>query len=144
MDTATVAWWGIPVVLLPSPISVWSHDGHIITSITHSTPPVSLFVFGNHHEVTRLYFLDSPSAPVVLGHPWLVKHGRHMDWSSNSVLAWSQSSLASCLGTAISGFVSPVLQVEAADLTKVPAEYQDLRLVFLEVSGHVFASSLTL
>lgn len=86
---------------------------------------------GNHHEVTKLYLFHSQSALIVLEHLWLVQHGPHVDWSGNSVLAWSQSCLASCMGTAFfPGSVSSVLQVEAADLTGVPAEYYDLRQVF--------------
>lgn len=81
--------------------------------------------------IDKLYLFNSQSAPIVLGHLWLVQHDPHMDWSGNSVLAWSQSCLASCLGSAISpGCVSPVLQVEAADLSGVPAEYHSLRQVF--------------
>ncbi len=97
----------------------------------HSTPSVSLVVSGNHHEVIELYLLDSPGAPVVLGHPWLVQHNPHVDWSGNSVLSWSQSCLASCLGAALSpGSLSSVFQVETADLSGVPTEYHDLCRVF--------------
>ncbi|KAI2664346.1 Retrovirus-related Pol polyprotein from transposon 17.6 [Labeo rohita] len=96
----------------------------LITSTTYSTPSVSLSVSSNHHEVTKLYLCDFLSAPIVLGHLWLVQHGPHVDWSRNSLLAWSQSCLVSCLGAASTpGSVFPVLQVEAADLTGVPMEY---------------------
>lgn len=129
LDITTAAQWGISAVPLPSPISVWSFNGCIITFITHSTPPVSLVGSGNHHEVTMLYLLDSPSAPVVLGHPWLVNHGPHINWFGNSVLAWSQLCLVSCMCTAVSGSVYPVLQVETAVLTGLPAEYHNFHCI---------------
>ncbi len=131
LDISVAAQWGIPAIPLPSPISVHSLNGLLLSSITHSTPSVSLVVSGNHHEVIELYLLDSPGAPVVLGHPWLVQHNPHVDWSGNSVLSWSQSCLASCLGAALSpGSLSSVFQVETADLSGVPTEYHDLCRVF--------------
>ncbi len=131
LDISVAAQWGIPAIPLPSPISVRSLNGLLLSSITHSTPSVSLVVSGNHREVIELYLLDSPGAPVVLGHPWLVQHNPHVDWSGNSVLSWSQSCLASCLGAALSsGCLSSVFQVESADLSGVPAEYHDLCRVF--------------
>ncbi len=131
LDISVAAQWGIPAIPLPSPISVRSLNGLLLSSITHSTPSVSLVVSGNHHEVIELYLLDSPGAPVVLGHPWLVQHNPHVDWSGNSVLSWSQSCLASCLGAALSpGSLSSVFQVETADLSGVPTEYHDLCRVF--------------
>ncbi len=61
----------------------------------------------------------------------MVQHNPHVDWSGNSVLSWSQSCLASCLGAALSsGCLSSVFQVESADLSGVPAEYHDLCRVF--------------
>ncbi len=131
LDIYVAAQWGIPVIPLPSPISVHSLNGLLLSSITHSTPSVSLVVSGNHREVIQLYLLDAPGVPVVLGHPWLVQHNPHVDWSGNSVSSWSQSCLASCLGAALSpGSLSSVFQVETADLSGVPVEYHDLCRVF--------------
>lgn len=127
MDSSVASQWGIPAIPLPDPIPARSLDGTLIATISHATPSVSLVISGNQCEVTTLYLLDSPSAPIILGHPWLVQHGPHVDWSGNSVLSWSQS----CLGPApFPVSVCPVLQMNAADLTGVPAEYLDLSLVF--------------
>lgn len=131
MDLSLATRWGIPVIPLPEPIPARSLNGTLITTVSYATPPVSLIVSGNHREVTTLYLLESPSAPIVLGHPWLVQHGPHVDWSSNSVLSWSKFCHASCLGAAsFPVSVCPVLQVEAADLKGVPVEYHDLCQVF--------------
>lgn len=111
LDSGMAERWGIPATPLPSPISVRSLDDSPITIITHVTPPVSLVVSGNHREITELYLLSSQSVPVVLGHPWLVQHGPHVDWARNSVLSWNLlSCLASCMCAAPSpGSVFPVL-----------------------------------
>uniref|UniRef100_A0A9J7Z4W1 Chromo domain-containing protein n=1 Tax=Cyprinus carpio carpio TaxID=630221 RepID=A0A9J7Z4W1_CYPCA len=127
MDVSLATRWGIPAIPLPESIPARSLNGTLITTVSYATPPVNLIVSGNHREVTTLYLLESPSAPIVLGHPWLVQHGPHVDWSSNSVLSWSKFCLASCLGAAsFPVSVCPVLQVEAADLNGVPVEYHDL------------------
>ncbi|KAL1255739.1 hypothetical protein QQF64_013800 [Cirrhinus molitorella] len=131
MDSSIAAQWGIPSIALSESIPARSLSGTVITTISFVTPCVNLVVSGNHREVTTLYLLDSPCAPIILGHPWLVQHGPHVDWSRNSVLSWSPSCLASCLGSApFPGSVCPVFQVAPADLTGVPTEYHDLRLVF--------------
>ncbi len=92
---------------------------------------VSLSLSGNHCEQIELLIIDSPKAPLILGHPWLLKHNPHVDWVNNSILAWSQSCHVSCLGAAFPAFsVSCVPQVDPSDLTGVPAEYCDLRADF--------------
>ncbi len=78
-----------------------------------------------------LFLMEYPNASLVLGHPWLVQHSPHVDWSRSQIMYWSQSCHACCLGVASPPVsVSPVLQVEAADFTGVPEEYLDLWLVF--------------
>lgn len=93
-----------------------------------STDSRSLLIWPSpllHHPLHSF----SKSPPVVLGHPWLVQHNPHVDW--NSVSSWSQSCFASCLGAASSPVsLSSVFQVEADDLSGVPAEYHNLCRVF--------------
>ncbi|KAL0180387.1 hypothetical protein M9458_025829 [Cirrhinus mrigala] len=131
LDCSTAMSWGIPAIPLSSPVTVWGLSGQPVAINTHTAPCVSLAVSGNHRESVALFLLESPHACLVLGHPWLVQHSPHVDWSRNQILSWSQSCLACCLGAASPPLsVSPVLQVEVADLTGVPGEYCDLRLVF--------------
>ncbi len=92
---------------------------------------VSLSLSGNHCEQIELFIIDSPKAPLVLGHPWLLKHNPHIDWVNNYILAWSQPCRVSCLGAAFPAVsVSCVSQADPPDLTGVPAEYCDLRAIF--------------
>lgn len=118
---------GVPAIPLSSPVTVWGLSGQPVATITHTTPRVSLVVSGNHHESAVLFLLESPHASLVLGHPWLVQHSPHVDWSCSQIVSWRQSCHACCLGAASPPVsVSPVLQVEAVDLTGVPGEYSDL------------------
>ncbi len=131
LDCSTAKSWGIPAIPLSSPVTVWGLSGQPVATITHTTPCVSLVVSGNHHESVVLFLMESPNASLVLGHPWLVQHSPHVDWSRSQIMSWSQSCHACCLGVASPPVsVFPVLQVEAEDLTGVPEEYLDLRLVF--------------
>ncbi|XP_057197795.1 bone morphogenetic protein 5 isoform X2 [Triplophysa rosa] len=127
-----MAWkWGIPILPLHPPISAVTLTGLPLSTVTHITPHVSFFLSGNHCEKIRLYILDSPTTPLVLGHPWLSQHNPHIDWVSTSILSWSPACHVSCLGPAPSPVsVSPVLQVDVTDLAGVSVEYQDLRSVF--------------
>ncbi|KAG1929495.1 hypothetical protein F2P79_022926 [Pimephales promelas] len=69
-----------------------------------STEEITLITSGNHTETISFLILDSPLAPVVLGHPWLIKHNPRVDWIHKAE--------------------------EAGDLSNVPAEYLDLKEVF--------------
>ncbi len=80
--------------------------GTLLTKITRVTQCVTLILSGNHNEEIQFFLIHSPSAPVVLGHTWLVKHNPHIDWAHKSILAWSPFCLAQCLGAAFSPVVS--------------------------------------
>uniref|UniRef100_A0A9J8D1R8 Reverse transcriptase/retrotransposon-derived protein RNase H-like domain-containing protein n=1 Tax=Cyprinus carpio carpio TaxID=630221 RepID=A0A9J8D1R8_CYPCA len=71
-----------------------------------------------------------PLAPIVLGHPWLIKHNPRIDWQQGSVLEWSSKCHESCLVSACSSVSVSVFQEKAVDLSNVPTEYQDLKEVF--------------
>ncbi len=124
LDRSTAKSWGIPAISLPSPVTVCGLSGQPVATITHTTPCVSLVVSGNHRESVVLFLIESPNASLVLEHPWLDQHNPQVDWSRSQILSWSQSCHACCLGVASSPVsVSPVLQVEAADLAFVVLEH---------------------
>ncbi len=131
LDSASAQKWNILTIPLAKPITVWSLVGNTLTTITHVTPCVSLSLSGKHCEQIKLFIIDSPMAPLILGHPWLLKHNLHIDWVNNSILAWSQSCHVSCLGAAFPAVsVSCVSQADPSDLTGVLSEYCNLRAVF--------------
>ncbi len=62
-------------------------------------------VSGNHCDSVVLFHMESPNASLVLGHPWLVQHSPHVDWSCSQIMSRSQSCHACCLGVASRAYV---------------------------------------
>lgn len=122
---------GIPLKKREETTPLFALDGSSLPRVHLRSIPLSLTVSGNHHETLSFLVFHSPYSPVVLGHPWLVKHNPHIDWSNNSILSWNLSCHVECLLSA-NPPVSPVsvFQEEPGDLTGVPEEYHDLRAVF--------------
>lgn len=95
LDVSLTVLWGIPAVPLSRALTVWLHDGRQMVRFTHCTPTTSLSVSGNHCVENVLYLLQSPLAPIALGHARLAQHNPHVDWHSNNILDWSQSCVLS-------------------------------------------------
>ncbi len=81
MDSGLATSLEISSVALAEPISARTLCGTLLTNITHVTKFVTLTLSGNHAEEIRFLLIHSPTAPVVLGHTWLVKHNPHIDWA---------------------------------------------------------------
>ena len=131
IDTRLAFQLGLQILPLDSPLVANALNGRKLADITHVSAPVSLLVSGNHREQIQLHIIESPHAPLVLGHPWLRKHNPHIDWVSNKVLGWSPSCLSLCLCQAH----VPVPAVvdspgEFPDLSAIPSVYMDLKAVF--------------
>ncbi len=126
MDFGLATRLGILSIALTEPISARTLCGILLTKITRVTKFVTLTLSGN-----QFFLIHSPTAPVVLGHTWLVKHNPHIDWARRSILDWSPFCLSQCLGAAFSpGMSCSVLQEEPVSLADVPESYHDLRAVF--------------
>ncbi len=87
VDTDLAYRLKLPVVALSQPIAVHALNGLSLPSITHTTGPVRLITSGNHIETINFLLTDTPVTPVVLGHPWLVLHNPHLNWTQNSILS---------------------------------------------------------
>ncbi len=74
LDRTLVHQLQIPTTMLHHTIPVSALDGQSLSDITHSTAPLTLITSGNHTETGTFFIIDSPLAPVVLGHSWLVRH----------------------------------------------------------------------
>uniref|UniRef100_A0A4W5JRV3 Gypsy retrotransposon integrase-like protein 1 n=1 Tax=Hucho hucho TaxID=62062 RepID=A0A4W5JRV3_9TELE len=130
MDLSLARRLHIPFTPLTRQITVTSLNGQELSNILLCTKPITLVTSGNHVEEISFLLMDSPLIPIVLGHPWLVKHGPRVDWGRSTVLAWSNECYASCLMSACSSVSGSVLQEEPVNLSNVPAEYLDLKEVF--------------
>lgn len=120
----------IPITSLTHKISVNALNGQELPNISHTTEPITLITSGNHTETLSFLLMDSPLAPLVLGHPWLTQHNPRVDWGHNSISMWSNKCLESCLVSACSSVSDSVFLEEAVDLSNVPVEYLDLKEVF--------------
>ncbi|KAG1957249.1 retrotransposable element [Pimephales promelas] len=104
MDHGFAQRFNIPLLPLTSRIAVQALNGQDLPTISLITGPITLTTSGNHTETCSFYIMDSPLAPIVLGHPWLTEHNPKIDWLKKSE--------------------------EAVDLSNVPVEYLDLKEVF--------------
>ncbi|XP_077065610.1 uncharacterized protein LOC143718435 [Siphateles boraxobius] len=130
LDFTLAQTLGLPIATLKNTIAVSALNGQELPAITHCSHPLTFVTSGNHTEQISFLLLDSPMAPIVLGHPWLIQHSPRVDWGHNSVSAWRTSCHKSCLVSACSSVSSSVFQKEGANLSNVPAEYHDLQEVF--------------
>ena len=106
-----------------------SLNGQNMGCITKATIPLRLRISGNHHEEISLLIIDTPHSPVILGHPWMVKHSPEVDWGKHEILGWNTHCATRCLQKAHSPAAVPWLEA-VPSLVKVPTEYHDLKEVF--------------
>lgn len=131
IDKAWALEQGIPLKEREEATSLFALDGSALPRVLCESVPLSLTVSGNHHEILSFLIFHSPFFPVVLGHPWLVRHNPHINWSKGTILSWNLSCHVECLTSAFPPVSSvSVFQEEPGDLTGVPEEYLDLRAVF--------------
>ena len=130
MDISLAHQAGIPLVPLDRTLSPQAIDGHSMGTISFSTEPLTLTLSGNHSETIRFFVLHAPTAPLVLGRPWLERHEPHISWASGRILGWSTACHATCLRSALSPSSRPKPMSSPPDITGVPPVYHDLALVF--------------
>ncbi len=121
----------IPLVDLEDTTTVFALDGRVLSTVHRVTIPVSLTVSGNHQETIYFYIFQSPFTSIVLGHPWLTQHNPQINWDKGTILSWKLACHINCLVSAVPAVSSvSVFQDEPGDLSGVPEEYLDLRVVF--------------
>ncbi|KAK7918601.1 hypothetical protein WMY93_009885 [Mugilogobius chulae] len=133
LDQRVAEQAGIKLEALRSPVTTLALDGRLLAYVTHRSEPVTLILSGNHREEIKFNILSAPSTPLILGHPWLVKHNPVIDWKAGRVSSWSNICHAECLLSAFPPAEgdSPVPpDIEVPDLSNVPEVYHDLHEVF--------------
>lgn len=81
IDEAWAREQGIPLIELVEATPLFALDGSPLPKVCRETVPLSLTVSGNHRETTSFLIFSSSFSPIVLGHPWLVLHNPHINWS---------------------------------------------------------------
>lgn len=100
IDLVAATLLGCQLIELDRPIPALALDGNVFTQITHQTSLVTLTVSGNRHQQIALKVISAPRTPLVLGHPWLMLHNSHIDWSTGSIKGWSLHCHSLCLHSA--------------------------------------------
>ncbi len=129
MDISLAKSLHIPNNYLPAPLNVIAFDGRPLAprKITHLTSLLCLVTY-QHQERMCFHLIQSPEFPVILGHPWLLQHNPHFDWSTGAVLSWGPTCQTTCLAQ---NSPDPVLESqEPQNLSQVPAPYHHLKAVF--------------
>ena len=97
LDQQVAVQMGISLLPLEQPQTALAVDGRLLARVTHRSEPLTLTLSGNHRETIQPYIISAPSTPLILGHPWLVKHNPDIDWAKGRVSGWSSFCHATCL-----------------------------------------------
>ncbi|XP_070406069.1 uncharacterized protein [Nothobranchius furzeri] len=133
MDAQFARQLNLEFLPLERPLQAVALNGHPLCSVSSGTPPVKVTFADNHSEMITFFLSDFPRHPVILGHPWLVRHNPNIDWSSGSILSWNCDCLQSTPGRTPPSQVVGVLpgcDSDFPDLSRVPSCYHDLKEVF--------------
>ncbi len=86
MDFSLARSLKVPTDSLVTPLSVTPLDGRPLGpgKVTLLTSPLHLFIH-EHQEELCFHLIRSPVFPVLLGHPWLLQHNPHFDWSTGAI-----------------------------------------------------------
>lgn len=129
MDVSLAKSLQISTYSLPAPLTVTALDGRPLSpgKVTHLTSLLGLTTY-QHQERMCFHLIQSPEFPVILGHPWLLQHNPHVDWSTGTVLGWGPTCQTKCLAQNPPDLI--LESQETIDLSQVPAPYHHLKAVF--------------
>lgn len=123
---------GIQTQPLDVPVSVTALNGQLLPSVTLQTEPMSLIISGKHRECLQFFVFSSAESPVVLGFLWFEHHNPHINWAAHRVESWGSHCFLHCLRSALPSPSATTTEptVEVIDLSAVPEEYHNLKLIF--------------
>ncbi len=128
IDISFANFHNLPLISCESRVVVAALDGRPLGSgkIKYLTPELRLQTGVLHTESIRLFAIESPQNPVILGLPWLEKHNPRISWSTQQILQWSEFCQHHCLTSSSKSTALPMEEKpELKDLPKLPIEYQD-------------------
>ncbi len=128
----------LPLVPCESQVAVAALDGRPLGSgrINYLTPELRLQTGILHTESIKLFAIESPLNPVILGLPWLEKHNSRISWSSPQILQWSEFCHLHCLTSSPKpSALSKEEKPENKDLSELPVDYQDLSEAFSKIKA---------
>ncbi|KAL0188100.1 hypothetical protein M9458_015199, partial [Cirrhinus mrigala] len=99
VDIKFVDSHNIPLVACGSQMAVAALNGRPLGEghIKFTTDDLVLRTGALHTETIRLFAINSPENPIILGLPWLERHNPRISWMSREILQWSDYCHRECL-----------------------------------------------
>ncbi|KAL0152283.1 hypothetical protein M9458_052006 [Cirrhinus mrigala] len=119
----------LPTLSCSPHVAVAALDGRPLGSgrVHHTTNDLTLQIEPSHQETIRFFVITSPQSPVILGYPWLDRHGPSIAWANRTITHWSPFCQQHCL--------QPTTRPQDAQgphttRSTIPTDYQDLLEAF--------------
>ncbi|KAL0148306.1 hypothetical protein M9458_056368, partial [Cirrhinus mrigala] len=122
----------LPTLTCSPHVAVAALDGRPLGSgrVHHTTNDLTLQIEPSHQETIRFFVItspQSPQSPVILGYPWLDRHGPSIAWANRTITNWSPFCQQHCL--------QPTTRQQDAQgphttRSTIPTDYQDLLEAF--------------
>ncbi|KAK3505628.1 hypothetical protein QTP70_021025, partial [Hemibagrus guttatus] len=105
-----------------------------VGSLTRQTELLEFQVGLFHCECLAFYVTSSPANPVILGFPWLRRHGPQISWCTGELVRSSEACIKECLLEPVSRPCRTSLVEDSAPVASghIPRVYEDFREVFSE------------
>ncbi len=119
----------LPLIPCESGVAVAALDGRPLGTghIKFTTKDITMRTGSLHTESIRLFAIESPQKPIILGLPWLERHNPCISWSTRQIVQWSETCHKHCLLLHSHSPISPKsLLKESPVIQGLPIEYHDL------------------
>ncbi len=119
----------LPLVPCESVVAVAALDGRPLGTghVKFITKDITLRTGSLHTESIRLFAIESPQKPIILGLPWLEKHNPCISWPTRQIVQWSETCHKHCLLFHSHSAIPPKsLLKESPVIQGLPIEYHDL------------------
>lgn len=143
MDYDLASKLNLPFLPLSKPVDASALDGRLLCKITQHTPSVKLTFPESHTEELCFHLYQAPLHLLILGHPWIVDHNPHIDWSTGKVKNWGTNCERCCFTVKKKDCDPPVAvqhktispeppasETDFLDLSYMSSCYMDLKEVF--------------
>ncbi|KAI2655842.1 Transposon Tf2-6 polyprotein [Labeo rohita] len=129
IDADFVANHHLPTLSCSPHVAVAALDGRPLGSgrVNHTTDDLTLRIDPSHYERIRFFIIASPQSPIILGYPWLNRHGPSIAWADRTISSWSPHCHSHCLRPRVTSTRARTCQGSSSG---IPLEYQDLLEAF--------------
>ncbi len=118
----------LPLIPCESGVAVAALDGRPLGTghIKFTTKDITMRTGSLHTESIRLFAIESPQKPIILGLPWLELHNPCISWPTRQIVQWSETCRKHCLLLPSHSRIPPKSRKENPAVQGLPIEYHDL------------------